>query len=173
MNVITQKARVRLSALKFANYRGVTQAANEFHVSRQSIYRRRKRCDGTLESLKDKSRRPHCHPKQHTDAEIELIKEMRVKYINDGLNMFWYRLSCKGYNRSMPALFRVMRRLGLYRLKPKNPKYTPKPYAKADFPGQKIQIDVKVVPKSCIVGRARALGYAIWELLRNTVPIHQ
>ena len=85
MDSITQKAKVRLSALKFANSHGVTQAANEFHVSRQSIYRWRKRYDGTLESLKDKSRRPHSHPKQHTDAEIELIKKMRIKYINDGL----------------------------------------------------------------------------------------
>ena len=75
MNSITQKARGRLSALKFAKFRGVNQAANEFHVSRQSIYRRRKRYDGTLESLKDKSRRPHCHPKQHNDAAIELIKK--------------------------------------------------------------------------------------------------
>ena len=49
MDSITQKARVRLSALKFANSRGVTQAANEFHVSRQSIYRWPKRYDGTLE----------------------------------------------------------------------------------------------------------------------------
>lgn len=163
MDSITQKAKVRLSALKFANSHGVTRAANEFHVSRQSIYRWRKRYDGTLESLKDKSRRPHSHPKQHTDAEIELIKKMRIKYINDGLNLFWYRLSCKGYTRSMSALFRVMRRLGLYRLKPRNPKYTPKPYAKADFPGQKIQIDVKVVPKSCIVGQAKELGQKFYQ----------
>ena len=41
MDSITQKAKVRLSALKFANSRGVTQAANEFHVSRQSIYPQR------------------------------------------------------------------------------------------------------------------------------------
>ena len=35
-----------------------------------------------------------------------------------------------------------------------NPKYTPKPYKKADYPGQKIQIDVKYVPSSCLVGAA-------------------
>ena len=35
-----------------------------------------------------------------------------------------------------------------------NPKYVPKPYKEADYPGQKIQIDVKFVPKSCLVGAA-------------------
>ncbi len=35
-----------------------------------------------------------------------------------------------------------------------NPKYTPKPYKKADYPGQKVQIDVKYVPSSCLVGAA-------------------
>ena len=35
-----------------------------------------------------------------------------------------------------------------------NPKYTPKPYKKADYPGQKVQIDVKYVPNSCLVGAA-------------------
>ena len=56
-----------------------------------------------------------------------------------------------------------MRRLGLYRTKPKNPKYVPKPYAVALFPGQKVQIDVKVVPKSCIVGKARELGQKFYQ----------
>ena len=49
----------------------------------------------------------------------------------------------------MSSLFRVMRKLGLYRKKNKNPKYVPTTYEKATFPGQKVQIDVKVVPKSC------------------------
>ena len=75
---------------------------------------------------------------------------MRVNYPHDGLNIFWHRLCCEDYTRSMPTLFRVMRRLGLYRAKPQNPKYVPKPYEPAHFPGQKVQIDVKVVPSSCI-----------------------
>ena len=63
----------------------------------------------------------------------------------------------------MSALFRVRRRLGLYLCKPKNPKYVPKPYAPALFPGQKVQIDVKVVPKSCIVGKAKAFGQKFYQ----------
>ena len=35
-----------------------------------------------------------------------------------------------------------------------NPKYVPKPYEKMQYPGQRVQIDVKFVPASCLVGDA-------------------
>lgn len=35
-----------------------------------------------------------------------------------------------------------------------NPKYVPKPYPQMDYPGQKVQIDVKYVPSACLVGAA-------------------
>ena len=37
-------------------------------------------------------------------------------------------------------------------VKPRNPKYVPKPYEKMTFPGQRVQIDVKFVPSVCLVG---------------------
>ncbi len=36
-----------------------------------------KRYDGTLESLADRSRRPHSHPNQHTPAQLKLISDKR------------------------------------------------------------------------------------------------
>ena len=43
-----------------------------------------------------------------------------------------------------------MRKLGLFtQPKPKQP-YTPKPYEQMTYPGQRVQVDVKVVPRSCI-----------------------
>ena len=36
-----------------------------------------------------------------------------------------------------------------------NPKYVPKPYEKMDYPGQRIQIDVKFVPSVCLVNEAK------------------
>ena len=44
-----------------------------------------------------------------------------------------------------------------------NPKYVPKPYKEAKFPGEKVQIDVKVVPKSCIPEEARARGLRLYQ----------
>ena len=40
-------------------------------------------------------------------------------------------------------------------VKPPNPKYIPKPYEKMQYPGQRVQIDVKFVPEVCIVGQAK------------------
>ena len=37
---------------------------------------------------------------------------------------------------------------------PNPKKYTPKPYEQMQYPGQRVQIDVKFVPKVCIVGQA-------------------
>ena len=47
-------------------------------------------------------------------------------------------------------MFRLMRRLGLIPAKPAKKKYIPKPYEQMQYPGQRVQIDVKVVPRSCI-----------------------
>ena len=51
--------------------------------------------------------------------------------------------------------FKVMRRLNLHRRKPQNPKYIPKPYQAALFPGEKVQVNVRVIPTSCIVGKSK------------------
>lgn len=40
-------------------------------------------------------------------------------------------------------------------VKPPNPKYIPKPYEQMQYPGQRVQIDVKFVPAACLVGEAK------------------
>ena len=155
MNSITQDIKYRLSILSYAEKNGVTKAAIKYRTNRQFIYRLRQRYDGTPQSLAPKSRRPHSHPNQHTENEITLIKNMHRRNSHDGLVVFWVKLQRRGYHRSIAGLFRCMRRLGLRASKLENPKkkYKPKPYQAALFPGEKVQIDVKVVPKSCIAGQ--------------------
>lgn len=51
---------------------------------------------------------------------------------------------------SSSCLYRVLVLHGLKRRKMPNPKYVPKPYEKMQYPGQRIQIDVKYVPALCI-----------------------
>ena len=144
---ITQEGRYRLSLLQYAERHGVTQAARKYHRNRQFIYRLRWRYDGTIQSLLPHSRRPHSHPAQHTPDEISLIQRMRRRHPHDGLVVFWVRLYQRGYTRTIGGLYHCMERLGLRAKKLPNPKtYRPKPYAPAHYPGEKIQIDVKVVP---------------------------
>ena len=154
MKSITQDIKFRLSILSFAEKFGVTKAAIKYRTNRQFIYRLKQRYDGSAQSLLPKSRRPHSHPNQHTDDEITLIKNMRRRNPHDGLVVFWVKLRLRGYSRSVTALYRCLKRLNLQVVKLPNPKYVPKPYKKALFPGEKVQVDVKHVPSSCIVGDA-------------------
>lgn len=155
MDSIAQNARFRLSALRHAEKHGVKFTALKYGVSRQSIYRWRKRYDGTLESLSNRSRRPRFHPKQHTEHEIKLILNMRRRNPREGLVVFWVKLRQRGYRRTVPALFRLMRRLGLFKPKPQRKIRRAKPYEAMDHPGQRVQIDVKHVPAKCLVGEAK------------------
>lgn len=154
MNTITQTMRFRQAIIEYSLKNGVTKAAIRYNVNRQYVYRWRKRYDGTIRSLADKSHRPHHHPNQHTDDELKLISDMRKRNTNAGLVVFWVKLRQRGYSRSITGLYRVLRKQGQMAVKPPNPKYVPKPYEKMFYPGQRVQIDVKVVPSACIVGDA-------------------
>lgn len=89
MNTVTQKMKFRQSLIKYAEKYGVKKATIKYNVNRQYIYRWKKRYDGTLQSLADKSHRPFHHPNQHTEAEIKLIKDMRRRNPHAGLVVFW------------------------------------------------------------------------------------
>ena len=106
----------RQSLIRYAEKYGVTKAAIRYRTNRQYIYRWKKRYDGTLQSLADRSHRPHSHPKQHTEAELKLIQDMRRRNPNTGLVVFWVKLRQRGYTRSISGLYRVLTRSGQTRL---------------------------------------------------------
>lgn len=155
MNTVTQDMRYRQAIILYSQKYGVTKAAIRYKTNRQYIYRWLKRYDGTLQSLADKSHRPHHHPNEHTADELKLISDMRKRNMNAGLVVFWVKLRQRGYTRSVTGLYRLLRRQGQMAVKPPNPKYIPKPYEQMQYPGQKVQIDVKFVPSVCIVGDAK------------------
>jgi transposase InsO family protein len=152
MNKITQTMRFRQSLIEYSKKHGVTKAAIKYKTNRQYIYRWLRRYDGTLQSLADRSHRPHHHPNQHTEQELKLIRDMRRRNPNAGLVVFWVKLRQRGYERTIPGLYRVLRKQGEMAVKPPNPKYIPKLYETMYYPGQRVQIDVKHVPSACIVG---------------------
>ena len=155
MATITQDMRYRLSLIHYAEKYGVTNAAVKYKTNRQYIYRWKRRYDGSLESLRDHSRRPHHHPNQHTPEEIKLILNMRRRNPDAGLVIFWVKLMQRGYTRSITGLYRFLRKQGIMAVKPANPKYVTKPYEQTQYPGQRIQIDVKFVPSLCLVNEAK------------------
>ncbi len=76
---------------------------------------------------------------------------MRRRNPHAGLVVFWVKLTQRGYKRSVPGLYRFLRKQGIMAVHPPNPKYVPKPYEQMEHPGQRIQIDVKFVPAACLV----------------------
>ena len=147
---ITQDMAYRQSLMKYAEKYGVSRASRKYNKSRSYIYFWRVRWDGSVQSLACQSRRPHSHPKQHTEAELKLIRDMRRRNPGLGLVELWHRLKLRGYTRRPESLFRVMRKLGMFPQEKKKKAYTPKPYQQMTRPGERIQVDVKVVPRRCI-----------------------
>jgi len=147
MNSITQDILYKQSVVKYSYRHGVTKAAIKFKMHRKTIYRWREKYDGTPQSLKNKSRRPHSHPNQHTETEIKLIKNYKNNNKDTGLVVLWVKLRRAGYTRTITSLYRVMQRIGIYKKTPsKKKEYEPKPYEQMTHPGERIQIDVKYVP---------------------------
>ena len=147
MNSITQDILYKQSVVKYSLKHGVTKAAIKFKMHRKTIYRWREKYDGTAQSLKNKSRRPHSHPNEHTEEEIKLIKNYKYKNKETGLVVLWIKLRKAGYTRSITSLYRVMQRIGIYSKAPsKKKEYEPKPYEEMRYPGERVQVDVKYVP---------------------------
>lgn len=155
MKSITQDMKYRQSLVLFALKHGVSRASRKYNKARSYIYFWLSRYNGAIESLASHSRKPHSHPNQHTEEEINLLRRIRRRNPDLGLCEFWCRMREHGYSRSIVSLYRVMRRIGLQQMPAPKPKYIPKPYEQMLYPGQRVQIDVKYVPSTCLVGDAK------------------
>jgi len=147
---ITQDMAYRQSLMKYTEKYGVSCASRKYNKSRSYIYFWKARWDGSVESLGCQSRRPHSHPNQHTETELKLIRDMRRRNPDLGMVELWHRLKKRGYARRPESLFRVMRKMGMFPQETPKNHYTPKPYEQMTYPGQRVQVDVKVVPRRCI-----------------------
>ena len=128
---------------------GVTAAAIRYHMSRKTVHKWKKRYDGTVESLQDLPRTPHHFPRQQTAAELKLVKRYAKKCKGDPL-LGYENASKHGYHRSYGCFKKTARKLLQPEAK-KRKKRKNKPYQRAEYPGQKMQIDVKYVPSYCVV----------------------
>ncbi len=114
MASITQDMKFRLSLIRYAQKYGVTNAAIKYKTNR------------------------------HIPQEINLISDMRRRNPDAGLVIFWMKLTRHGYSRSIPGLYRFLKKQGFMAVHPPNPKDIPKPYEQMGHPGERIQIDVKL-----------------------------
>ena len=151
MNSITQELKYKQSIVKYALRNGVTAASIVYKKHRKTIYRWIDKYDGTIASLANKSRRPHTSPNDHTKSEIKLIRNYKRKNKDTGLVVLWVKLMQAGYKRSIASLYRMLVKLEIYNKVPsKKKKYEPKLYQPMKYPGERVQVDVKYVPKACM-----------------------
>ena len=163
-NSITQKLKYKQSVIKYCFRYSVTEAAKRFNVSKRTIYRWIKRYDGTLESLKDHSRKPKHHPNEHTEKEIKLIKDFKKNNKDTGLVVLWVKLRRAGYTRTIQGLYHAMVRLGIYEKVPSKRKHTQPPEVPiARYPGERVQVDVKYVPRECMSKELQELGEKYYQ----------
>ena len=149
MDRIIQEACHRQRILNWAAKHGVTDASIRYKISRKTIHKWKKRYDGSIESLKDRSRTPHHVARKQTSAELKLVKRYAKKYAGDLLLGYESALN-SGYERSYGCFKRTAAKLVNPSKKRKSSRKN-KPYQRAEYPGQKVQMDVKFVPSYCVV----------------------
>ena len=166
----TQEAAFRQRMLEYQrNEHTVTETAIRYHLSRKTVYKWRKRWDGTAKSLMDQSRRPKSSPKKQTEDEIRLVKRQAKKYKWQDHILAYQGAKERGYTRCFGCFTKTVQKLLNQKPKRTKKKRKNKPYQRADYPGQKVQVDVKYVPSSCVTDGRKYYQYtAVDECSRWT-----
>lgn len=170
MSILSQQKYQRQRMVKYAQKHSVTETAIRYQVSRKTVYKWLKRYDGSTASLEDHSHRPKSSPRKHTEQEIKQIRR-RVKRHKwkDLLLAYQELVERDGYTRSYGGFKRIVAKLRELKPKKKKGKKKAKPYQRAAYPGQKIQLDVKYVPSYCVANGKKYYQYtAVDECTRWT-----
>ena len=153
MERITQESRWRQHVLEYLEKHGnVTATARRYHISRKTLHKWKNRWDGTPGSLCDRSRRPHKTREGHNEYWIKVIRRLCKKHrwkdiiaaYQEAVERYEYPYTYQTFKKWERKLFDGKRSK---RRKRKN-----KPYERATYPGQKVQVDVKFVPGDCVCG---------------------
>lgn len=158
--MLSQIKHFRQRMIKYLQNHTVTETAIRFKVSRKTVYKWLKRYDGTLESLEDRSHKPHTSPNAHTEQEIKQIKRCIKKHHWKDILLAYQEMREKyGYTRSYGGFKRLISKLRSEKTIKKHKTRKSKPYKRADYIGQKVQIDVKFVPSYCVVDGKKYYEY--------------
>lgn len=162
MNILTQEARKRQSVVRLANRKGKSFAARVYGVSLSSVKRWCKRYDGKdWRSLLERSHRPHGHLRQHTEAEEMIIsKAFWEKYERYGWDGVYAEAKANGYTRSLSGMIHAAKRLELAE---NGARRHNRRYPELSAPGEKVQVDVKEVPYTCLRGHLLRDGKHLYQ----------
>ena len=150
MSIVTEEMKYRQRLCEYAIKYGVTKAARRYHTNRQFVYRQLEKYDGNVRSLALRSRKPQHSPNAHTKEELDLIRRMLKRNGVYGLAEVYVKCMSKGYKRSFGSMCRQIRKNGYKKPRIKKKSYTGHSRIDGEYPGHKVQVDIKYVPKECI-----------------------
>ncbi len=142
----------KLKALKLLSHSNIDFVCYRYHCHPSTIYRWKKdffaKGEKGLENDKFGAKSPH--PNAHTKEEIKHIKDLIKRNPHVGLNELYGKLRENyAYSRNPLTLYKVVRKLGILDEVKKRINHTSKPYDTPLHIGEKMQLDVKVVPYEC------------------------
>ena len=130
----------------------VARICSYYRVPVKSAYDWLYKWDGTWKSLAAKSHRPHKHRNAHTDAEVQLMIGVTRECGFLSPLLMYQELCERGYTRSYGGLKRFLRKHFSPPTAPLVCPQKPKAYDGGQYPGERVQIDVKYVPKTSLYG---------------------
>lgn len=144
-------AQEKFKALMLWGHSSIEYVAHRYHCTERTLWRWKKMYNGTLESLQNHSSRPKTpHPNAHTEEEIRHIRDLIRRNPHIGLNELYGKLRTQyAYTRNPVSLYRFLRKHGFFEEIRKKEAYHPKKYFTPEHIGDKMQLDVKVVPYEC------------------------
>jgi hypothetical protein len=147
MDSMTQEAHHRQRMIRYAKKHGATKTAIRYGCGRKTVCKWLNRYESTIESLKNKSRRPHSSPGAQSEKEKKAVPNEYDKDKGGEKPVTYGKCKKGGYAGTYTTFLRTIRR----QEKPKKTKrkVVVKEYEKAHYPGQKLRADVKYVPKKC------------------------
>ena len=141
---ITQDMAYRQSLMKYAEKYGVNRQSEVqepvVHLLLEAALGRKCGVPGL-----PVSRRPHSHPNQH-GGRTEAHPRHAPQNPTLGMIELWHRLRQRGYTRC-PKSVPSYAQNGSVSRKAQKRHTSPKPYEQMTYPGERVQVDVKVVPR--------------------------
>lgn len=160
MEKIPQEVYRRQRVMEYCRKHGnISEAARRYGYSRKTVHKWLKRWDGRKESLYDRSRAPHRKARGHSEQELRLIRRLAKKHKWQDIIAAYQEASQK---YEYPYCYETFKRKveEMRREKPvKRKRRKNKPYKRAAYPGQKVQVDVKYVPAECVTSGAKYYVY--------------
>ena len=169
MEMIPQIAYARQRMMKYRRNHTVAETAIRFGWSEKTVKKWWSRWDGSPASLVNRSRRPKRQPRGTPPEILKRIRRVMKKHSWQDVLLAYQQMRERwGYTGSYGGFKRIVAKLKGVKPKKKTVK-KPNAFPCAQYPGQKVQIDVKYVPSTCVAdGRKYYQFTAVDECTRWT-----